>query len=63
MQRQVTGSICSKQVFIDPTKVTRSALLNAASISALFLTTEAGVAELPKKEEPQQPVMPQGGMY
>lgn len=48
---------------IDPTKVTRSALLNAASISGLFLTTEAGVAELPKKEEPQQPVMPQGGMY
>ena len=48
---------------IDPTKVTRSALLNAASISALFLTTEAGVADLPKKEEPQQPVMPQGGMY
>lgn len=48
---------------IDPTKVTRSALLNAASISALFLTTEAGVAELPKKEEPQQPAMPQGGMY
>lgn len=48
---------------IDPTKVTRSALLNAASISALFLTTEAGVAELPKKEEPQQPVIPQGGMY
>lgn len=48
---------------IDPTKVTRSALLNAASISALFLTTEAGVAELPKEEESQQPVMPQGGMY
>ena len=48
---------------IDPTKVTRIALLNAASISALFLTTEAGVAELPKKEESQQPVMPQGGMY
>jgi chaperonin GroEL len=47
---------------IDPTKVTRSALLNAASISALFLTTEAGVAELPKKEE--APAMPQGaGMY
>ena len=47
---------------IDPTKVTRSALLNAASISALFLTTEAGVAELPKKDE--VPAMPQaGGMY
>ncbi len=48
---------------IDPTKVTRSALLNAASISALFITTEAGVAELPKKE-PDMPAMPQGGsMY
>lgn len=47
---------------IDPTKVTRSALLNAASISALFITTEAGVAELPKKDEPQP--MPQApGMY
>ena len=31
---------------IDPTKVTRSALLNAASISALFITTEAGVASI-----------------
>lgn len=48
---------------IDPTKVTRSALLNAASISALFITTEAGVAELPKNE-PDMPAMPQGGgMY
>ncbi|MGN1343003.1 MAG: chaperonin GroEL, partial [Traorella sp.] len=35
---------------IDPTKVTRSALLNAASISALFITTEAGVAEIKTKE-------------
>ena len=34
---------------IDPTKVTRSALLNAASISALFLTTEAGVAAIKRK--------------
>lgn len=34
---------------IDPTKVTRSALLNAASISALFLTTEAGVAAIKEK--------------
>jgi len=48
---------------IDPTKVTRSALLNAASISALFITTEAGVAELPKKES-DVPAMPAGGgMY
>lgn len=47
---------------IDPTKVTRSALLNAASISALFLTTEAGVASMKEKEAPLPP-MPQGGMY
>lgn len=46
---------------IDPTKVTRSALLNAASISALFLTTEAGVAAV--KEDNPAPVMPQGPMY
>ena len=37
---------------IDPTKVTRSAVINAASISALFITTEAVVTELPKKETP-----------
>lgn len=42
---------------IDPTKVTRSALLNAASISALFITTEAGVAEI-KSDEPAAPMMP-----
>jgi len=37
---------------IDPTKVTRSALQNAASIAGLLITTEAMVAELPKKEAP-----------
>ena len=42
---------------IDPTKVTRSALLNAASISALFITTEAGVAEI-KSETPEAPMLP-----
>ena len=42
---------------IDPTKVTRSSLLNAASISALFITTEAGVAEI-KSETPEAPMMP-----
>lgn len=47
---------------IDPTKVTRSALLNAASISALFLTTEAGVAAI-KEKEPAMPPMPAGPMY
>ena len=44
---------------LDPTKVTRTALQNAASIAGLMITTEAMVAELPKKEEP---AMPAGGM-
>ena len=43
---------------IDPTKVTRSALLNAASISGLFITTEAAVADIPAKEV-AAPAMPQ----
>ena len=42
---------------LDPTKVTRSALQNAASVAGLIITTEAMVAELPKKEE----AMPAGG--
>ncbi|PZO61855.1 MAG: molecular chaperone GroEL, partial [Pseudoxanthomonas suwonensis] len=37
---------------LDPTKVTRTALQNAASIAGLMITTEAMVGELPKKEEP-----------
>ncbi|WP_439425047.1 chaperonin GroEL [Oenococcus alcoholitolerans] len=40
---------------VDPTKVTRSALQNAASVSAMILTTEAVVSELPKKDEPASP--------
>ncbi|MCY9807175.1 chaperonin GroEL [Lentilactobacillus senioris] len=47
---------------VDPTKVTRSALQNAASVSALLLTTEAVVAEEPKDDSaPMAPAMP-GGM-
>ena len=46
---------------LDPTKVTRSALQNAASIAGLILTMEASVAELPKKDVPPPP-MPGGGM-
>src|SRR5690606_21781833 len=45
---------------LDPTKVTRTALQNAASIAGLMITTEAMVAELPKKEERAMP--PGGGM-
>ena len=37
---------------IDPTKVTRSALQNAASVAGLLLTTEAMISELPKEEAP-----------
>lgn len=51
-----------KAGIIDPTKVTRYALQNAASVAALLLTTEAMVAELPK-EEPPAPAMPPGGGY
>ncbi len=43
---------------IDPTKVVRTALQDAASIAGLLITTEAMVAELPKKESP---AMPGGG--
>jgi chaperonin GroEL len=47
---------------IDPTKVTRTALQNAASIAALLLTTEAVVTDKPEKEE-KMPPMPPGGGY
>ncbi len=46
---------------VDPAKVTRSALQNAASIAALFLTTEAIVAEKPEKEKVPAGGMPGGG--
>jgi chaperonin GroEL len=49
-----------KAGIVDAAKVTRSALQNAASIAALFLTTEAVVAEKPEKEK--MPAMPGGGM-
>jgi chaperonin GroEL len=46
---------------VDPTKVTRSALQNAASVAAMFLTTEAVVADKPEKDK--APAMPDmGGM-
>ncbi len=45
---------------VDPAKVTRSALQNAASVAAMFLTTEAVVADKPEKDKPAMPDM--GGM-
>jgi chaperonin GroEL len=46
---------------IDPTKVVRAALQGAASVAGLLMTTEAMVAEKPKKETPSMPGMPPGG--
>src|SRR5205085_1072932 len=48
-----------KAGIIDPAKVTRSALQNAASIASLLLTTEAMIADIP--EEDKAPAMPPGG--
>ncbi len=45
-----------KEGIIDPVKVTRTALENAVSVAAMFLTTEAAIAELPKKEEKTPPM-------
>jgi chaperonin GroEL len=48
---------------IDPTKVARVALQNAASIASLMLTTAALISELPDEGRPGGPPMPQGDMY
>ncbi len=54
-----------KAGIIDPTKVTRSALQNAASIAGLMLTTEAIITDIPEKAPPAPPMPagPPGGMY
>src|SRR5499426_1025189 len=54
------GNLVSKGI-IDPTKVVRSAVQGAASVAGLLITTEAMVAEVPKKES-DAPAMPGGGM-
>ncbi len=51
-----------KDGIIDPAKVVRIALQDAASIAGLLITTEAGVAESPKKDEPAMPGGDMGGM-
>jgi chaperonin GroEL len=52
-----------KTGIVDPTKVTRLALQNAASVAGLLLTTEAMVAEKPEKRKPAAPAMPPEDMY
>jgi len=44
---------------IDPAKVTRSAIQNAASIAAMILTTEALITDIPEKEKAPAPAMPE----
>lgn len=58
----VTGDFVDMMAsgIVDPTKVTRSALQNAASIAAMLLTTESLIADLPEKEKPAMPAP--GGM-
>ena len=50
-----------KQGIVDPVKVTRLALQNAASIAAMILTTECLITDIPERKEPMPP-MPPGGM-
>ena len=59
-----TGSYVDmfKTGIIDPTKVVRTALQDAASVAAILVTTEAMVAEKPKKEEPMPASTDMGGM-
>lgn len=58
------GEYCNmiEEGIVDPTKVTRSALQNAASISAMFLTTEAAVVDEESEEAPMMPPSMGGGM-
>jgi len=48
---------------IDPTKVERVALQNAASVASLLLTTEALITDLPEEKAAAAPAMPHGDMY
>ena len=59
-QEEVYGDLVEKGI-VDPTKVVRIALQDAASVAGLLITTEAMIAEQPKKES-QMPAMPGGGM-
>lgn len=54
-----------KAGIVDPTKVSRSALQNAASVASTFLTTEAAIADIPEKNDTPMPGAPgmMDGMY
>jgi len=59
-QTETFGDLVDEGV-IDPTKVVRTALQNAASIASLLLTTEALVSEIPEEEKKMPPMPPGGG--
>ncbi len=69
-EKASTGFDASKEEYvdmikvgiIDPTKVTRCALQNAASVASLMLTTEVVIADLPEEKSAAMPAMPGGGM-
>ncbi len=60
--REEYGDMLAKGI-VDPTKVTRSTLQNAASIASLVITTEAVVTDIPEKEKPMPPMPGQDMMY
>jgi chaperonin GroEL len=58
----ITGVAHVSKGIVDPTKVVRSALQDAASVAGLLITTEAMVAEAPKKKTPPPPPPGAGDM-
>ena len=64
-QTEQYGDMIDEFGVVDPTKVTRSALQNAASVAAMVLTTESLVADEPEEKAPAAPAMDggMGGMY
>ncbi|HEX7073104.1 MAG TPA: chaperonin GroEL [Hyphomicrobiaceae bacterium] len=60
-QNDEYGDLIEKGI-IDPAKVVKTALQDAASVASLLITTEAGIAEAPKKKEPAMPGAGMGGM-
>jgi chaperonin GroEL len=61
----VTGEMCDMVAMgiVDPAKVTRSALQNAASVAVMILTTEAAITEVPKDDKSAGAPQDMGGMY
>jgi chaperonin GroEL len=61
----VTGEMCDMIAsgIVDPAKVTRSALQNAASVAVMIITTEAAITEIPKDEKSAPSMPDMGGMY